>query len=187
FQGPAARFAAMLVELAWNLPPRCRSTLATIDVGGMRKEVTLVEIDVCSDLPFDHLRDRVDPRNWPRCNPYFISVTPIVGPTPAADGWSGVIREVVGPGLNGRIYTTDLAVRHVQQRQLMAVAFDLADPDTPGAQVSVDRGFLSVTDEGARRRTRVLKVYRIEDLQVPHLWVCPLWAMQVALAGWWCR
>ncbi len=185
FSGPAARFAAMLVELAWNLPPRCRSRFDTVLVGDELKMVTLVEVDVCTDLPFAHIRERIDPRNWPTYNPYFISVTTIKGPDMAGDGWSGVVKEVVGPGVNGSVYETDLAVRCVAQPQLMAVAFDLAERPTGDKLVTVDRGFLSVTDEGARRRTRVLKVYRIEDLDLPHYWVCPLWAAQVALSGWW--
>jgi hypothetical protein len=185
FSGPAARFASMLLELAWNLPPRCRSLVQRVPVGGADRTVTLVEVDVCTDLGFDHIRERVDPRNWPRYNPYFIDVRTIHGPDLTADGWCGVIRETVGPGLNGSVYVTDLAVRCVAQNQLMAVAFDLAVPPGGDRRVTVDRGFVALTDEGARRRTRVLKVYRIEDLDLPHVWVCPLWAMQIALAGWW--
>jgi hypothetical protein len=187
FSGPAARFAAMLLDLARNLPPRCRSRYQLAPVGGKDRVVTLVEVDACTSLPFDHIRERVDPRNWPDYNPFFIDVQTIEGPDMTADGWRGVIREKVGPGLNGKVYVTDLAVRCVGQKQLMAVTFDLAKPPDAAAKVTVDRGFLSVADEGSLRRTRVLKVYRIEDLDVPHAWVCPLWAMQVALAGWWRR
>ena len=52
--------------------------------------------------------------------------------------------------------------------------------------VTVDRGFLSVTDEGTHRRLRVLKVYRVENLKTAPSFACQLWAMQVALSGWWC-
>jgi hypothetical protein len=184
FSGPAARFAAMLVELAWNLLPRCRSRHDTVPVDGVPKEVTLVEVEVCTDLPFDRIRERIDPLNWPTYNPYFVSVT-ATNSTQAPDGWSGAIREVVGPGINGQTYVTDLNVRCVTRPELAAVAFDLTEPPGGDGRVTVDRGFLSVADEGARRRVRVLKVYRIEDLAVPHWWLCPLWAAQVALSGWW--
>ena len=79
---------------------------------------------------------------------------------------------------------TDLAVTMIERTGISIVAFQLAHPDTPG-KVVVDRGFLCATDEGTHRRVRVLKVYRIVDLDLPHDWVCPLWASQVAMAAWW--
>jgi hypothetical protein len=159
------------------------------------REVTRVEIDVCTNLSFAKCKHGIDPMNWPECNPFFKSVEPIGTPTraPNGDGWAGQIKEQVGPSLNkGKVYETNLAVRMVEEAGLAAVAFDLAPNFTGDVSVftggvSVDRGFVSVTDEGRHRRMRVLKVYRIENFpKVPPSWICPLWVWQVALSGWWC-
>lgn len=155
-------------------------------VGNALKDVLLVEIDVCSNLSFDRCRRGIDPFNWPSCNPYFVGVDLIGSKTqsPTGDGWAALIREKVGPAMNFKYYTTDLAVRYFEATGVAAVAYDLA-PGFAGP-VTVDRGFLSVTDEGTHRRLRVLKVYRVENLKTAPSFACQLWAMQVALSGWWC-
>ena len=86
-----------------------------------------------------------------------------------------------------QIYETDLIVRYVSHPGLVAVSFDLAPNGTGDHKVSVDRGFVAVTDEGEHRRVRVLKVYRIEDFDMYTTFICPLWCWQVAMAGWWCQ
>jgi hypothetical protein len=183
--GDAASFATMVTELASN-NTACRTFTASIAVGGVMKDVIFVEVDVCTSIVFDKLQGAIDPTHWPACNPFFISVTPVTQQQTQADGWAGVVREEVGPGLNGSVYTTDLAVRYLHQPGLATVAFDLAPHRNDDGRVSVDRGFVSATDEGAHRRVRTVKVYRIDDLNTPQSWICPLWAQQVAMAGWWC-
>jgi hypothetical protein len=186
FIGPAAPLATMMIELAatWNT---CRAEFPRLDADG--REVTRVEIDVCTNLSFARCSHGVDPLNWPECNPFFFQSVVPVGPpkrSPNGDGWAGVIKERVGPSLNkGQVYETNLVVRMVEESDLAAVTFDLAP--NPVGDVTVDRGFVSVTEEGQHRRMRVLKVYRIENFpDVPQSWICPLWVWQVALAGWWC-
>jgi hypothetical protein len=184
FSGPAARPARMLIDLArtWRV---CTAEAVTSKADGGKGKVTRVEIDICTNLSFERCQRGVDPMHWPECNPYFKKVTRLGNPSLSPDGWAGQIREVVGPSLNkGRSYTTDLLVRVLRQSGLAVVAFDLV-PSFRGP-VSVDRGFVSVTEEGLHRRVRVFKIYRIDDLKPPLSWVCPLWVWQVALAGWWC-
>jgi hypothetical protein len=187
--GVAAKMATMLTELA-SLDLRCRSETSTVLVNGVEREVTLVEIEICTHASFEACSKGIDPRHWPECSPYFQSVV-VLGSTPPTTGsWYGVIQERVGPALNGSTYTTNLAVTYVEQPGVVAMSFDLA-ADTPGLpsddqRISVDYGFSSVVDEGPHRRFRTLKVYRIEDMTTPHLWTCPLWAQQIVMAGWWC-
>lgn len=187
--GPAAKFATMLTELA-SLDLQCRSDVARIQVGGAEREVTLVEIEICTHASFDACKKGIDPRHWPACSPYFQSVTVLGGNPPPTGSWFGVIQEKVGPALNGSTYTTNLSISYVERPGVVAMSFDLADeaaglpPDDN--RITVDYGFSSVVDEGPHRRFRTLKVYRIEDMTTPHLWTCPLWAQQVVMAGWWC-
>lgn len=186
--GSGSSLATMLVELVANFSsavPKCRSLDVDDPISG--QHVTLVEVDVCTNQPFDKCKLGIDPLRWPQCNPYFQSVTLIGAKTPdAGGGWAGVVKEKVGPALNGSVYETDLAVRYIDRPGVVCAAFDLAATRNDDGRVTVDRGFLSVTDEGLHRRVRVLKVYRISDLTTPHTWLCPLWASQVAMAGWWC-
>jgi hypothetical protein len=187
--GPAAKMATMLTELA-ALDLRCHSGTATIPVDGVEREVTLVDIEICTHASFEACRKGIDPRHWPECSPYFQKVTVLGSAPPQTGSWHGVIEEVVGPALNGLYYTTKLAVSYVEQPGVVAMSFDLAadaaGPPPGDHRVSVDYGFSSVVDEGPHRRFRTLKVYRIEDMTTPHLWTCPLWAQQVVMAGWWC-
>jgi hypothetical protein len=187
--GSAAKMATMLTELA-TLDLRCSSRTSTILVNGVEREVTLVDIEICTHASFEACRKGIDPRHWPECSPYFQSVTVLGSAPPPTGSWYGVIQEVVGPALNGSTYTTNLAVTYLEQPGLVAMSFDLA-ADVPGLppedqRITVDYGFSSVVDEGPHRRFRTLKVYRIEDMTTPHLWTCPLWAQQVVMAGWWC-
>ena len=188
--GPAAKFATMLTELA-SLDLRCRSEVARIQVDGAEREVTLVEIEICTHASFDACKKGIDPRHWPECSPYFQSVTLLGTAAPPPTGsWYGVVQEKVGPALNGSTYITNLAISYIERPGVVAMSFDLAD-DASGfppddQRISVDYGFSSVVDEGPHRRFRTLKVYRIEDMTTPHLWTCPLWAQQVVMAGWWC-
>jgi hypothetical protein len=188
FEGPAGDFVGMLVELALNLfDTHCRLLRGTVDLNGVKKNVTFVELDVCTGRPFARCAHAIDPANWQECNPLFFKVQ-VRHIRDSGDGWYGKILEEVGPGLNGQTYKTTLDIRCLSQTPQAVVSFGLAssrDPDDD-RRVSVDRGFLSVSDEGTHRRIRVLKVYRIEEFDLPHAFICPLWASQLALGGWWC-
>jgi hypothetical protein len=152
------------------------------------KAVTFVEVDVCTNQPFAKCKRGINPLHWPDCNPFFLSVKPIGPTTQLGYGWAAAVKEQVGCPFNGRVYETDLMVTMTEQEKMHTVAFDLVpDADrTDPRMVTVDRGFVSATDEGEHRRIRVLKVYRIEDFEIPHRWLCPLWASQVAMSPWWC-
>jgi hypothetical protein len=189
FQGAAGDFVAMIVELTLNFfDTHCNVLRGTVDLDGYKKNVTFVELDVCTGRSFQRCAHAIDPQNWQQCNPLFFKVQVRTKGDSGDGGWYGCIREEVGPGLNGRTYTTDLDVRCLNQAPQAVVSFQLApDSDSPDdGMVTVDRGFLSVSDEGSHRRVRVLKVYRIEEFDQPHAWLCPLWASQLALGGWWC-
>jgi hypothetical protein len=188
FEGPAGAFVGMLVELTLNLfDTHCRLLRGTVDLDGRKKDVTFVELDVCTGRPFARCAHAIDPENWQECNPLFFKVD-VREKSYSGDGWYGKILEEVGPGLNGETYKTTLSVRCLSQTPQAVVAFTLAEGrySDDDRRVSVDRGFLSVSDEGTHRRIRVLKVYRIEKFTLPHAWICPLWASQLALGGWWC-
>jgi hypothetical protein len=178
--GPASTFVATVTELATNLLS-CRSAVHVHE----GRQVLLVELDACSNLPFDTCAKAIDPRRWPECSPMFISVAPVTTPVTTPTGWAGVVREVVGIQGFG-VYTTDLAVTYRREPGLALTAYDLADQRNDDGRVTVDHGFVSATDEGVHRRLRALKVYRIEGLHTPPSWICPLWAKQAVMAGWWC-
>lgn len=182
--GAAAWLVMLLLEFFTN-GLKCTNRIGEEMVGGVKKPVMFVEVDVCTNQPFSHCKVGINPLQWPSCNPYFLSVHTIGPVTRTGDGWAGVIQESVGCPFNGLVYVTDLAVTMIEQARISIVAFELAPHRTDPGLVSVDRGFLSATDEGTHRRIRVLKVYRIENLDLPHNWVCPLWASQVAMAAWW--
>jgi hypothetical protein len=183
--GRAAELATLLIELSTGGSLHCALQLHKVNVGGKPKEVIRVEVDTCTNRSFADCKRSIDPTHWPKANPFFQSVTVVGTPTKLGTDWCGVIKEKVGPGINGKVYETDLAVTYVERPGMAVTAFDLAPHRTDPGTVTVDRGFLSCTDEGVHRRIRTLKVYRIEDLKMPASWICPLWASQLALAAWW--
>jgi hypothetical protein len=185
--GPAAALTLLLLEFFTN-GLNCVATPGRVDVGGEMKDVIFVEVDVCTNQPFAKCRRGINPLHWDDCNPFFLSVEVRGSVTPLTDGWAAVVKERVGSPFNGQVYETDLAVTMTEQDKMSTVAFDLAPDEvrTDPRMVTVDRGFVSASDEGAHRRIRVLKVYRIEDFKLPQKWLCPLWASQVAMSPWWC-
>jgi hypothetical protein len=186
FSGRAAPLATLVLELAtsWRI---CRASWLPSRVDPGSAFVTRVDIDICTNLPLDRCKAGINPMNWPSCNPYFRRVTLKQDLGRGPDGCAGEIKEEIGPTLdNGETYVTDLVFRLVEQPGLAAAAYDLSPTRDDDGKVAVDRGFVSVTDEGLHRRVRVRKIYRIRQFEVPHDWVCPLWVWQLALAGWWC-
>lgn len=183
--GSGAELASLMVELATGGSLHCNMSLHQELVGGTQREVIKVEVDTCTNRSFDDCKQSIDPTNWPKVNPFFRSVTVIGTPTRSGTDWCGTIKESVGPGVNGQVYTTDLDVTYVERPGMVVAAFDLAKVRNDDGQVTVDRGFLSCTDEGIHRRIRTLKVYRIENLSMPSSWICPLWSSQFALAAYW--
>jgi hypothetical protein len=190
FTGKAAATAAAIMEATALYETKC--TPAWKRDPYTKKDATHVQIELCTSLPYEECRRRIDPTKWPECNPYFNRVTKLAPPVGSAKDWYGRIQEEVGPGLNFSYYRTDLKVRYVEQAGLAATAFDLVLPpnQTGDGRVTIDRGFLAVIEEGTHRRVQMVKVYRIEDQtgkhEIPHGWVCPLWGQQMTLAGWSC-
>jgi hypothetical protein len=190
FTGRAAATAAMMMEATALYETQCTSAWKKDPYS--KKKSTHVQIELCTSLSFAECSRRIDPTKWPECNPYFNSVTKLTPAVGTPQNWYGKIKEEVGPGLNFSYYKTDLKVRYVEQAGMVATAFDLvpAAEQTGDGRVTVDRGFLAVIEEGTHRRVQMVKVYRIEDQtgkrEVPHDWVCPLWAQQMTLAGWSC-
>ena len=172
------------MELATN-DLTCNTSSHRIVVDGQPRDVVFVEVDVCTNRTFADCKRSLDPTKWPDANPFFVSVTPTFPITVSGADWCGVVKEVVGPGVNLTYYETDLAITYLERPGQAVTAFDLAPNRTDDGRVTVDRGFLSCTDEGLHRRIRTLKVYRIEDLNVAPSWICPLWSWQLALASWW--
>jgi len=189
YSGSAAEMATMLTELA-TMSLKCHSRGGTVTVGGEKLDVTLLEFEICTHAPFARCRGGVDPRHWPAYNPSFFQSVDVISGSPAPTGnWSGVVQEKVGPLMSGTPIVTNLMVSYVEQPGLAVTAYDLA-PDNAAlppddGRVTVDYGFVSVADVGAHRRFRVLKVVRVEEMPMPHSWLCPLWAQQLVMAGWW--
>lgn len=190
FEGLASTFVAMLIELILNFfHTHCQLIPGMVNVDGKQKAATFVELEVCTGRSFARCAHAIDPANWQECNPIFFKVE-VLNHNVTNNGWFGAISERVGPAMNGDTYHTNLNVRCLTTtKQQYTVAFDLA-PDSvmphDDGRVTVDRGFLSVTDEGSHRRVRVLKVYRIKKFNQPLGWICPLWASQLVMGGWWC-
>jgi hypothetical protein len=183
--GSGAELASLLVELTTGGSLHCNMSTHQELVGGSQREVIKVEVDTCTNRSFDDCKQSIDPTHWPDVNPFFRSVTLVGSPTKSGTDWCGTIKESVGPGVNGQVYTTDLDVTFVERPGMVVTAFDLAKVRNDDGEVTVDRGFLSCTDEGIHRRIRTLKVYRIENLSMPSSWICPLWSSQFALAAYW--
>jgi hypothetical protein len=189
FEGVASTFVAMLIELILNFfGTHCELIPGTVKLKGKKKAATFVELEVCTGRSFARCAHAIDPANWQECNPIFFKVEVLIHNV-TNNGWFGAISERVGPAMNGDTYHTNLSVRCLSTPGQYTVAFGLApDSVTPhdDGRVTVDRGFLSVTEEGSHRRVRVLKVYRIEKFKQPLGWICPLWASQLVMGGWWC-
>jgi hypothetical protein len=183
--GSGAELASLLIELATGGSLHCNMSLHQEMVGGTPREVIKVEVDTCTNRSFADCKRSIDPTHWPDVNPFFQSVTILGSPTKVGTDWCGTIKEKVGPGINGQVYETDLDVTYLERPGMVVAAFDLAAVRTDPGKVTVDRGFLSCTDEGIHRRIRTLKVYRIENLSMPSSWICPLWSSQFALAAYW--
>jgi hypothetical protein len=183
--GSGAELASLLIELTTGGSLHCDMSTHQEMVGGVAQEVIKVEVDTCTYRSYDDCKQSIDPTNWPKVNPFFQSVTLLDTPTKSGTDWCGRIKEAVGPGVNGQVYETDLDVTFVERPGMAVTAFDLATVRTDPRHVTVDRGFLSCTDEGAYRRIRTLKVYRIDNLSMPSSWICPLWSSQFALAAYW--
>ena len=183
--GSGSELATLLIELITGGSLRCNMSKHQELVDGTMREVIKVEVDTCTNRSFIDCRGAIDPTHWPAANPFFRSVTVIGTPTKNGTDWAGVINERVGPGLNGKVYETYLDVTYFERPGMAVTTFDLHRPKVDPKKVTVDRGFLSCTDEGSHRRIRTLKVYRIEDLKMPSSFICPLWASQFALAAYW--
>jgi hypothetical protein len=183
--GSGAELATLFLELGTLGALHCDLSFHRELVDGVEKEVIRVEVDTCTNRAFASCKKAINPTQWPKVNPFFQKVEILGTPAKLGADWAGIMKEKVGPGINGKVYETDLAVTYAERPGTAIAAFDLAPIRTDPGMVTVDRGFLSCTDEGIHRRIRTVKVYRIEDLKMPASWICPLWASQFALAAWW--
>jgi hypothetical protein len=190
FTGPAAETATMMVEMA-SMQMNCQGREGRVRVGRRNVPVTVIEYEACTQSPFSRTAPGVDPRNWTIYNPFFFDSIEVLTPAPAASAnqWNGVIQETVGALMTGNPVVTNLAVSYVEQPGLAAVTYDLA-PKDPSLKdddntVTVDYGVFAVMEEGVHRRVRMKKVVHIEGHGMNHEWLCPLWAQQNAMIGWW--
>ena len=190
FTGPAAETATMMVELA-TMQMNCHGRQGRVRVGRRDVPVTVIEYEACTQSPFSRTAPGVDPRNWTTYNPFFFDSIEVLTPAPAAlaNQWNGVIQETVGALMTGNPVVTNLAVSYVEQPGLAAVTYDLA-PKDPSLKdddntVTVDYGVFAVMEEGVHRRVRMKKVVHIDGHEMNHEWLCPLWAQQNAMIGWW--
>ncbi len=187
--GAAAETAAMLSELV-TMEFVSTARPGTVEVSGQPLDVLYLEFDMCTSATWDRCRGGIDPRNWPTYNPSFFQSVDVISGTPASSGnWTGTIQEKVGPLFSGTPLTTNLLVSYIEQPGLVVTAYDLAGHNTTlppdDGKVTVDYGFVALTDEGVHRKMRVLKVVRIEGMVLPPKWLWPLWTQQMVMAGWW--
>jgi len=188
FTGPAAETATMLTELA-SMNFDCESHAGHVRVDHQSIPVTVIEYEICTQSPFERTAPGVDPRNWTTYNPSFFDSVELLTAAPTSTDWNGVIQEKVGANISGSSTTTNLAVSYVKQDGLAAVTYDLAPKSTAlkddDNSVTVDYGLFAVMDEGMHRRVRMLKVVHVDGVDLPPEWMCPLWAHQLAMIGWW--
>jgi hypothetical protein len=190
FSGDAAETATMLCELA-SMQMDCQGREGHVRVGHQLVPVTVIEYELCTQSPFTRTAPGVDPRNWTTYNPFFFDSIEVLTPAPASSTgtWNGVIQEKVGALYSGSSVVTNLAVSYVEQPGLAAVSYDLAPAGGPfkadDNTVTVDYGLFAVMEEGIHRRVRMLKVLHIDGKDMNHEWMCPLWAHQLAMIGWW--
>ena len=80
----------LLLELATARHLHCTlDTLATDWWTDARELVTFVEVDACTNRPFETAATAIDPTDWPAANPFFGSVTIVGQPTQLVDRWCG--------------------------------------------------------------------------------------------------
>jgi len=189
FTGPAAEMATMLTELS-SMQMACDAHNGTVEVNGVRHQVLFLRFEVCTQVPFDRSAKAVDPRQWPTFSPLFFQSVTVLDGVPTATGpWNGTIQESVGALSTGTPTVTNLLVSYHEEPGLAVTAYDLSQDTTLLADdgtVKVDYGYFSVTEEGLHRRVSVMKVVSIEGKEdTPPHWLCPLWAQQFGMIGWW--
>jgi hypothetical protein len=156
-------------------------TTRTVQVGGLTAAWVFSEFE--TDAPFDQVAGWVDPRSWPERGPVmFKRMDPVGSDAPieiAALGshhWHGVFHEEVQ--LVKRVNTL-LHCDYWRGDRAAGMTYDL-DLSLDG-EIDVDRGFLSVEDDGRVRRVRALKIVgSTTDIwdEVAQL-VCPFWRDRV--------
>jgi hypothetical protein len=188
-EGEATEAALMLCELG-SMGANCSTRNAKMLLGGTAVEVLIIECEMCTQLPFERIKDAIDPRNWDDKNPGFFQSIQVLAPVPSPPGgtWNGVIQEKVGALFLGTPLVTNLAVSYFEANRVAVTTYDLAADsavkEVDDGKVKVDYGFWAVTEEGVHRRTRLLKVVRIENTPWP-AWFHPLWAQQLLMMGYW--
>jgi hypothetical protein len=192
FAGVASEMAQMLVEIA-QLAGRCTAQTGRIQLDGKDVEVTVLQGETCSSVAFDRAKAGVDPRNWPAYNPALFQRVDVISGTPTATGsWAGIVQERVG-ALSGPV-VTNLNVTYTERPGLAVTAYDLTPASVPGlpsddGKVIVDHGMVALHDEGDHVRFRCVKVVAFAasepPIAPPTEWLCPIWLLQVLLAGWW--
>ena len=190
-QGPGAEQAMMLLEIA-SMETHCNAREGEVVVNGVAQPVTLIDYEICHNAPFDRCKPGVDPRNWPLYNPSFFRRVDVVQGSPGASGsWAGIVQEQVGV-LGTSPITTNLTVTYLEGPGMALTAYDLTPASTPNVppddgQVLVDHGVVALVDEGSHVRFRAVKVVALAKAGAvaPSWWLCPLWAHQVVLSGWW--
>lgn len=190
--GVASEMAQMLLEIA-QLAPRCSVEVGRIIVDGAEVEVTVLQGENCSNVSFDRAKAGVDPRNWPAYNPaLFQRVDVVQGNATATGSWAGIVQERVG-ALSGPV-VTNLNVTYTELPGLAVTAYDLTPASVTGipsddGKVVVDHGMVALYDEGDHVRFRCVKVVAFASTEPPVTppteWLCPLWVLQILLAGWW--
>jgi hypothetical protein len=146
---------------------------------------------MAASAPLAEVFEAVDPTRWKEYGGgLFKSVTPI-GPSAGAP-WSPADPSDHGPWRRTYLETAELASEKLtnvlafdvtKTDNCIAFTFDLAH--SLDGRVEVDRGYFLVTDQGARRRVKALKIIRLADgpesgfSRVLIDQACPLWELWI--------
>ena len=191
FRGAAAETATMLSEMScMDFEVGLSSNKGTVKVLGKNVDVVKFDYEFCTQATWKQLMVTVDPQQWHTYNPLFFHFVHVLNQvvTGAGPGWTGLIQESAGINPNtGDPALTNLTVTYHAQPDVVVTAFDLG-PDIQGAAddatVTVDYGFFGVTNEGAHRRMRMVKVLHIDGFEKWPKWIWSLMDWRFQFSGW---
>jgi hypothetical protein len=160
----------------------CTADLVTAHTSGGKAERTLrLFCEFVSYAEFDVLAGWLDPTTWPARGPLLFKSVQLVDPpgqvrvsASRGPGWHGTYLEVVE--LVGRPLRTYLDCAYQAMQGYAALTYDLRE--SVGGDLTVDRGFLSVTpDPSGGHRVRALKLVAFADGDeaIYEDLMCPIW------------
>jgi hypothetical protein len=136
---------------------------------GQVVESRLIIAEFWSDLPPAAFRTYVDPRNWPRCSPFWRSMEPLRPVVQTADGYDGDFAETVNIFSETLTVPLQIGFRVLPDQSRVWTRFNISRKfynQFPDTEVDVDTGTVaaeSVPGGPAKTRVRATKYLHWRD------------------------